>query len=204
MRTGSVSGLDLGRVYGLCELGACWFHERGVEGSAYAQREGPLRTCGLHGLACPFYGVLLARDDHLSVAVVVGRDDQALGIGAYLLDGSGVEPYDRRHEAGTGLAALLHLYGTRGDEPEGVLEAYGSAGDESRELSEGVPSDHVGPGQAFAAKGGAHGVQEYRGLRDPGRAQVFGAASEHYVGDAEAEYLVGLLHHLPCLAAGFI
>ena len=76
--------------------------------------------------------------------------------GAYLFHLAVGKSDDGRHYAGLDLAAFLHLFGTHGHEPERILEGHGAAGDKGRELSEGMPSDHVGGGDAFGSYGRTH------------------------------------------------
>ena len=175
-----------------------------MEGAADAQRQGALRSCGFQRLAGARHGFLLARDDHLPVAVVVGRDHDAVDAGTDLLDLLVRQGDDGCHPAGHLLAAFLHFAGAHGHEAQRILEVHGAGCHEGGELAQGVAADHVGGGEPFGAEGGCDGVEEDGWLGHARGAQVLVGAFEHDVGQAETEDFVGPLHQGASLGVAFI
>lgn len=195
---GADGGVDLGGLDGGGEAGACRLHEGGVEGSAYLEGECALGAGGLGCFAGCGDGFDLAGDDDLAGAVVVGSDDDAGSGGAdllYLLVG---ERYDGCHGGGMELAGVLHGLGALGHEAQAVGEAEGSGGGEGGELAQGVAGYHVGTEVSAEGGGEHHGVEEDGGLGDARLAEILVGAGKHEVGDAESEYVVGLVEELAC------
>ena len=63
---------------------------------------------------------------------------------------------------------------------------------------------HVRGGEVFGTEGFDHGVEEDGRLGHACGAQVLVAAFEHDVGEAEAEDLIGALHHRAGLGVALI
>ena len=183
---------------GLGELRTCGLHKWRVEGSADGEGEGPLRAGFLGLFAGSVNRGLLAGDDYLTVGVIVGGDDGAVGLRADFLYCLVGQADNGGHASGHLLAAFLHGGGSGGDEPQGILEIEGAGCSQGREFAEGMAGHHVG-GEAVVAFGEDYRVQEHCRLGHLGGLESLGIISEHYVGNLESEYFVGRIKKLFCL-----
>ena len=123
-----------------------------MEGSAHLELERTPCACGLHILAGSPDGSSLAGNDNLRVIVVVRRDDDALCLGAYTLDLSGIESDNGGHGPVFQFAGLLHCSGTQTHKPEGVLEAERTRRRKGGKLAERMAGHHIGSRNGIAGE----------------------------------------------------
>ena len=114
-----------------------------MEGSAYAQREGPFGSGGLGCLACCGDGLFFAGNDDLAFTVVVGGDHRAGSLHANAFHFFCRQGDNGGHRARYVFAALLHRPGADGDKPQGILKAHGPGGGQGGYLAERMACDHV-------------------------------------------------------------
>lgn len=181
-------------------------HKGRMEGSADGKHESALGTGFFESLTGCVNGILMARNNKLAGAVVVGGDDNGIRgayfgtYSLYLFRGKHFgESDDGSHGSWLRLAGFLHGGGTLGHKAQTVLEGETAGHDEGGELTERVASHHRGlHGILTPAKteGGDDAVEEHCGLGDGGLAKLLVSAVEHNVGNIEAEYFVGFLKKL--------
>ena len=183
-------------VDGFGEFGAGGLHAGAVEAAAHFQFDGALGTGLGEGLTGGVDSGDFAGDDELAgVAVVGAGEDAGVERAAHFLDFLVGEADDGGHGGGVELAGALHSLSAGADEAQGVGELEGAGGNECGELAERVAGGHVGFHLALEGLGEGHGVNEDGGLGDARLFELVVGAAEHNVCDAEAQDVVGFLHH---------
>ena len=143
---GARGSREAGLLDSLLQLILGRLHQGTVESATHHEGQCALGTGSLQLLASLGDGLLVARDDQLAGAIVVGgHDDLALlaHFGADLLDGLVRQADDGCHRTGVLLAGLLHGVGTGCHQPQAILETQGTAGHKRRELAERVAGYHA-------------------------------------------------------------
>ena len=162
-----------------------------MESTTHLERQGALHAAFLEHCAGSGHGFGFTRDHDLRRAVVVRGHHGAGGLAAHFLDqcGLGRAADDSGHRTGDGLTAALHGVGTDGNQTDALLEGEGAGSYEGGEFAERVAGDHVG--MDIGCQGEGHGMQEDGGLRHFRGLEVFVAAAEHDLTQAEAQDAVG-------------
>jgi hypothetical protein len=168
-------GIDGHTAQGLAHGIRGRLHEGAMEGSGHGQHHGTLGTFGLGNRHGPFHGRLMARNDHLGTAVVVGRiADLALRRLAGDLEGGLVlKPEKRRHGALPHWNGALHGIAADPQQAGGIGDGEAAGGGERRIFAQRVAGD----------KGGMFPeIEAGLGLQNPDRRQAHGHQGRLRVG----------------------
>ena len=190
---GAAGSREVGSLDSLGQLGTGRLHQGRVESTTHL--EGQRTACAslLEFLTSGLDSGNLTRDDHLTGAVIVGRNADAVDGGTDFLHLGVVHTDDSCHRRGSGLTSLLHGQGTCLDQLQALLKGQCASGHQCRELAQRVTGYHIGLELVAHRERENHRVQEYSGLSDLGLLQVILGAFKHEVGNAETQHLIGFL-----------